>query len=207
MQKDAANLHELFSIPPAAYSPAALCLLGNSHVPAIVCEDEAAEKCLFILARASRQMDPLEAAEEADADLASTPGSGFGEVGPDCLRSLYKLGYRIMPGLKVEDVELLEDLLEDEAIEDEEQFETIEVLYYTAEQQIRSEEPPEVRGTLVRLRRAGYSRSQVMEMIVHVMMHESAKVTPENPEVNIPCYVSALLRLPHLDCEDEQLHD
>jgi hypothetical protein len=112
-----------------------------------------------------------------------------------------------MPGLKVEDVELLEDLLEDEAIEDDEQFETIEVLHYIAEQQIQSEEPPEVRQTLVRLRRAGYSRSQVMDMIVHVMMHESAKVTPENPEVNILHYVSALLRLPHLDCEDEQLHD
>jgi hypothetical protein len=57
-------------------------------------------------------MDALEAAEEAEADLASVPGST--SVGPNCLRYLYKIGYRIMPGLKADNVELLEDLLDEE---------------------------------------------------------------------------------------------
>src|SRR5438093_13187182 len=84
LEKDAANLTELNSATPDLYTPAALPITGESHVPAVVCEDEASKKCLFILARASRQMDALEAAEEADADLASGPGSSIGEVGPDC---------------------------------------------------------------------------------------------------------------------------
>ncbi len=151
--KDAANLNELSSAKPDLYKPAALCIAGDSHVPAVVCEDEADKKCLFILARASRQMDALEAAEEADADLALTPGSGIGEVGPDCLRYLYKIGYRIMPGLNVEHVALLEDLDADEDLDFDEDGadDAIELLHRAAEEQIRSGNPPEVRQTLVRL--------------------------------------------------------
>jgi hypothetical protein len=41
----------------------------------------------------------------------------------------------------------------------------LEALLFTAEQQIRDQTPPEVRQTLVRLRRAGYDCGVIMSMI------------------------------------------
>ena len=148
---------------PDLFKPAALLIAGESHVPAIACEDETNQKFVFVLARASRQMDALEAAEEAGADLDSMPGSTLDSVGPGCLRYLYKIGYRIMPGLKADNVELLEDLSDEEEDLEIEHEAMLDMLYDTAEQQIREEQPPEVRETLVRLRRAGHSRSAIME--------------------------------------------
>ena len=101
-----------------------------------------------------------------------------------------------MPGVTVEQVRLLEDLLEgDDGV--------LEALLSTAEQQIRDQNPPEVRQTLVRLRRAGYERGVIMSMIAHVMLHETERAERDGGEPNIPRYVSELHRLPTMDCEGE----
>src|SRR5215510_13414185 len=71
LNKDSSDMTQLASTSPDLLRPAALRLAGSSHVPAIACDDEANNKFLFVLARASRQMDALEAAEEASADLDS----------------------------------------------------------------------------------------------------------------------------------------
>jgi SEC-C motif-containing protein len=204
LNKDAADMTQLTAGTPDLFKPAALLIAGESHVPAIACEDETNQKFVFVLARASRQMDALEAAEEAGADLDSVPGSTLDSVGPDCLRYLYKIGYRIMPGLKADNVELLEDLLdEEEDLEIEHAEGMLDTLYDTAEQQIREEQPLEVRETLVRLRRAGHSRSAIMDMIVHVMMHESMQAAHDDGEPDIPRYVAALANLPNLSCDSD----
>jgi hypothetical protein len=200
LNSDSSELARLTSASADLFRPAALALAGSSHVPAIACDDEANDKFLFILARASRQMEVLEAAEEAARDLDSVPGSTPDSLGPDSLRYLYKIGYRVMPGLKLEDVELMEDLV-NEGVNPEDVL--LETLYETAEQQIRDEEPPEVRQHFVRLRRAGHPRSEVIDMIVHVMMHESMEAAKENGEVNISRYVRELARLPELTCDHE----
>jgi SEC-C motif-containing protein len=202
LNKDSSELSRLMSASPDLFRPAALCLAGQSHVPAIACDDEANHVFLFILARVSRQMDDLEAAEEAAADLESIPGSNRDGLGPDGLRYLYKIGYRVMPGMTLDHVELLEDLVDEEDIEPADVI--LETLYETAEQQIREEDPPEVRQTLVRLRRAGIDRGEIMDMIVHVMMHESMEAAKEKGEVNISRYVRELARLPELSCEHEE---
>ena len=212
MRKDAAEVTQLTSTMPDLFRPAALCVAGDSHVPAIACDDEENEKVLYVLARASRQMDALEAAEEAAADLSSIPGSTQEFVGPNAIRHLQKIGYHIMPGLTLDHIDLLEDMLADEGDEDDEEESIddvnpenliVEVLWDEAERQIRDEDPPEVRQTLVRLRRAGFSRDEVLELIVHVMMHETKHAGEEKRKVDIPRYVAALERLPQLDCEQE----
>jgi hypothetical protein len=208
LEKDTSTLRELTAANPEFYNPAALNLAGESYVPAIVCEDES-DKFLYVMARASRPMNGLEAAEEADADLSSTPGLSISGVSPDCLRFLHKIGYRVMPGVKADDVELLSDLLPEEDFEDESigpHEDITDLLYGTAEQQIRENNPPEVRQTLVRLRRLGHSRDDIMDMIVHVMMHESMDAAHETGAPNMSRYVAALLRLPELDCDGEHSH-
>jgi hypothetical protein len=170
-------------------------IASESYVPAIACDDEEHDRFLFILARASRQMDALEAAEEAAADLDSVPGSTSEGLGPDCLRYLQKIGYRIMPGLTVEDVELLEDMEDPE----ERSADVLDFLYEAAEQQIRDEEPPEVRQTLVRLRRAGLERALILDMIVQVMVHESILAARGNGKIDKDRFVAALAKLPNLD--------
>jgi hypothetical protein len=208
LNKDAAEATQLTSTMPELFRPAALCLVGDSHVPAIACDDEN-DTFLYVLARASRQMDALEAAEEAAADLDSIPGSTRDFVGPNSVRYLQKIGYRIMSGVTLDHIDLLEDLLgdeggEDDAIDDLNPEDLIiEALWDEAERQISEEDPPEVRKTLVRLRRAGFSRDKVLELIVHVMMHETKQAGEEKGKINIARYVAALAKLPQLDCEDE----
>jgi hypothetical protein len=196
LDRDDADSRQLTSTDVDVFRPAALCIVGDSHVPAIVCDDQN-NKTLFVLARASGQLPALEAAETADEDLLSTPGTTGSGLGPECLRHLHKIGYQIMPGVTADDVDLLDDLLDDDSGEDS----IFEALLFTAEQQIREQRPPEVRQTLVRLRRMGLERPSIMAMIAHVMLHETQRAEAEGGKPDIPRYVSQLQRLPTLDCE------
>jgi len=196
LDRDDAYSRRLTSVTVDVFRPGALCIVGDSHVPAIVCDDEN-NKTVFVLARASGQLPALEAAETADEDLLSTPGTTGNGLGPECLRHLHKIGYQIMSGVTADDVDLLDDLLEDDELGEDSIF---EALLFTAEQQIREQRPPEVRQTLVRLRRMGLDRASIMDMIAHVMLHETQRVEAEGGEPSIPRYVSQLQRLPTLDC-------
>jgi SEC-C motif-containing protein len=200
LDRDDAYSRQLTSVSVDIFRPGALCIVDDSHVPAIVCDDEN-EKTLFILARASGQLPALEAAETADEDLLSTPGTTSNGLGPECLRHLHKIGYRIMPAVTADDVDLLDDLLEEDDFEEDS---LLEALLFTAEQQIREQSPPEVRQTLVRLRRIGLDRAHIMGMIAHVMLHETQRAEAEGGEPNIPRYVSQLQQLPALNCEHSE---
>jgi len=178
------------------FRPGALCIAGDSHVPAIVCDGQN-NKTLFVLARASGQLSALEAAGTADEDLLSTAVTTGSGLGAECLGHLHKTGYQIMPGVSADDVDLLDDLFDEDSGEDS----LFEALLFTAEQQIREQSPPEVRQTLVRLRRMGLERSSIMAMISHVMLHETQRAEAEGGEPDIPRYVSQLQRLPTFDCE------
>jgi hypothetical protein len=197
LDRDDADSRQLTSADVDVFRPAALCIAGDSHVPAIVCDD-ANNKTLFVLARASGQLPAFEAADTADDDLLSTPGTTSDGLGPECLRHLHKIGYQIMPGVTADDVDFLDDILEED---DFEEGSVLEALLFTAEQQIREQRPPEVRQTLVRLRRMGLDRTHIMDMIAHVMLHETQRAEAEGGEPNIPRYVSQLQQLPALDCE------
>jgi hypothetical protein len=202
LDRDDSYSRQLTSAAVDVFRPGALCIVGDSHVPAIVCDDEN-NKTLFVLARASGQLPAFEAAETADDDLLSTTGTTSNGLGPECLRHLHKIGYQIMPGVTADDVALLDDLLEEDDFEEDSLF---EALLFAAEQQIREQSPPEVRQTLVRLRRMGLDRAHIMDMIAHVMLHETERAETEGGEPNIPRYVSQLQRLPALDCEHPEVN-
>jgi hypothetical protein len=197
LDRDDSYSRQLTSAAVDVFRPGALCIVGESHVPAIVCDDENNET-LFVLARASGQLPALEAAETSDDDLLSTPGTTSDGLGPECLRHLHKIGYQIMPGVAADDVDLLDNLLEEDDFEEDS---VLDALLFTAEQQIREQRPPEVRQTLVRLRRMGLDRAHVMGMIAHVMLHETQRAEAEGGEPNIPRYVSKLQQLPAFDYE------
>jgi hypothetical protein len=197
LDRDDAYSRQLTSVSVDAFRPGALCLVGDSHVPAIVCDDEN-NNTVFVLARASGQLPAFEAADAAEEDLLSTPGTTDDGLGPECLRYLHRIGYQIMPGVTADDVDLLDDLLEEGDLDENS---VLDALLFTAEQQIRQQNPPEVRQTLVRLRRLGLDRAAIMDMIVHIMLHETQSAEAEGGEPNIPRYVSQLQRLPALDCE------
>jgi hypothetical protein len=182
LDRDDAYSRQRTSVTLDVFRPGALCIVGDSHLPAIVCDDEN-DKTVFVLARASGQLPALEAAETADDDLLSTPGTTSKGLGPECLRHLHKIGYQIMPGVTADNVDLLDDLLEDDDFGEDSIFEAI---LFTAEQQIREQRPPEVRQTLVRLRRMGLDRAHIMDMIAHVMLHETQRAEAEGGEPNIP---------------------
>jgi hypothetical protein len=109
LDRDNADSRQLNSRDVDVFRPGALCIAGDSHVPAIVCDDQN-NKTLFVLARASGQLSALEAAETADDDLLSTPGISESGLGPECLRHLHKAGYQIMSGVTAENVDLLDDM-------------------------------------------------------------------------------------------------
>jgi hypothetical protein len=124
LEQDDTGSRQLTSADVDVFRPGTLCIVGDSHVPAIVCDDEN-NKMLFVLARASGQLPALEAAETADNDLLSTPGTTFNGFGPECLRHLDKIGYRIMPGVTTDDVDLPDDLLEGDEFGEDNIFEAL----------------------------------------------------------------------------------
>src|SRR5881296_1002819 len=90
------------------FVPGALALEGENYVPAIICFKE--DQFLLSLARASSPLSALEAAEEADEDLAdASSGSSFKSAAIG--KKLVKLGYRVMKGAGQDHVKRLEDLL------------------------------------------------------------------------------------------------
>ena len=172
----------------------------GDYNPAVVCAEDDTAECLFVLARPSRPMDAMEAAGEAGADLDFATDEE-GELKSNWAAYLGGIGYKRIAGADPDKLEFLEDLLEEE---EEENANDVETLFDWVETQIEEEDPPEVRQTLVRLRRSGFSRSKAIEMMAHVLMHEEEAAAEKDSELDTAHYTIALARLPALPCDNRK---
>jgi hypothetical protein len=87
--------------------------------------------------------------------------------------------------------------------EDDEQFDAaIAPLLQAVEEQVRTNEPPEVAATLARLQSAGHERDEAISLIGAVLMFELNEVMRHDREFDPARYaarLAALPRLPDLD--------
>jgi hypothetical protein len=93
--------------------------------------------------------------------------------------------------------------IEDDDDEDDEQFDAaIAPLLQAVEEQVRTNEPPEVAATLARLQSAGHDRDEAISLIGAVLMLELNEVMQNDREFDPARYaarLAALPRLPDLD--------
>ncbi|KPJ99549.1 MAG: hypothetical protein AMJ60_04645 [Desulfobacterales bacterium SG8_35] len=69
--------------------------------------------------------------------------------------------------------------------------------------QIRNNEPPETKETLIRLQEQGFSEENALKLIGYVVASEVFSVLKENRRYDRGKYVSALKALPRLPWEKE----
>jgi hypothetical protein len=84
------------------------------------------------------------------------------------------------------------------AISDEEGIRLGNILRSTVKDQIKSNDPPEVRSTLRRLLAAGFDERNAIEHITAVLAAEIYHVMNEGREFDLKMYVTNLRRLPGL---------
>jgi hypothetical protein len=183
-----------FELSAAAYP------VNNGFVPAIACSKVNEDEYAFVLQRASRPLDSLDAAEEADADLDSAENEE-GDLPADWSKYLISIGYTPISG-PLRHFLHLEELREEEDLAAQS-----DLLLKEVESHIRDDRPREARQTFVRLRRAGHARIDAIEMMAHALLHEKTRAEQEESKIDIQRYAAALLRLPELECEQEAVHD
>jgi hypothetical protein len=69
--------------------------------------------------------------------------------------------------------------------------------------QIRENDPPETKQTLIRLQEQGFSEEETLRLIGYVVASEVFSVLKESRQYNREQYISALNNLPRLPWEKE----